>query len=1132
MASKSDAPQPSRLETTTINTTTAPAEDNDLARSLEKLSISHEPAPKSPLLEQPKTPLGPSSRRSSQSPAPRRRVPSRSPSAGPNSRMPNPSTPNLHRKASMNSLHSANGVSASYPPLRRSSSNQTLSPTGDAPLPPKAPLTPASIASDCLKAELNTIHGPTPTLSAETVVIVNDAVYGHRFSRPRTSKGVLSTIVERPERIKAAMLGISLAYVRLGERHADGAQALTPKREVQEVSNIPFRIQKTDRKLSILSPAVTNVHGTKWMDELKGMCDMAEGRLAAGGKELQRRPRSRTSTRTADDPTPEKLHEGDLYLCAESLNAFEGALGAVCEGIDTIFNENGPRRAFVGVRPPGHHCSASHPSGFCWVNNVHVGIMHAAMNHGLTHAAIIDFDLHHGDGSQSIAWQHNTRANLATKNAMAWKKSSIGYFSLHDINSYPCEGGDEEKVKNASLCIDNAHGQSIWNVHLEQWDSEQEFWDLYETKYSVLLVKARNYLRNQARRLSKLEQTPKAAIFFSAGFDASEWESAGMQRHTVNVPTGFYARLSRDVVKLASEEGLGVDGRVISVLEGGYSDRALFSGVFSHLCGFAPSCDAKPQTASDGLGIAAPELGLAPRQTSTETEATEHESTSAPPYDSTWWASSSLDVIDSLIAAPPEVPKKPRQPSLSTYSSPTQASVAKVVDPANMRRSLSGLSSKGHTRPVSPPPPEVPWHIAAHELSKLLIPSDRQTDSCKAEDLNAEATRQRQARQSTAPKATPVGTPERPGSKMNLRGRKPRVASSQVSEPVSAKDRRKTLATSTPGAETSTTAVTTESKAAVARRASRRLSGISTIGTGTDEAPPQSSTTTRPDLATSGRSQSSTDLATKKTRAPATPRRTAGNPRTARGAGRAATTAPIDKQVPATEPRKPPTTVDDLDNITRGMKKIKINLITKSQKEARERARLGKANTNAAGPASAAPPLAEALSTEIDMPSSPPISPTTIPAESPVPAITNEWALDRQGPVIIKQEPDFGSEPGLLDHDSKSTTYGTDDSCFLPPHKTPSPDLPQVAIQASSDPADVFIAYQPEGPAPKAAVQSEPLTWLPPNIPTSSANTPVATPMPVRNQNKLFTYKAGGIPFAPRPKHEAPPANEGNHGSG
>jgi histone deacetylase HOS3 len=205
------------------------------------------------------------------------------------------------------------------------------------------------------------------------------------------------------------------------------------------------------------------------------------------------------------------------------------------------------------------------------LNNVHVGISHAALTHGLTHAAIVDFDLHHGDGSQAIAWEHNRRATTLSKNALPWKKTSIGYFSLHDINSYPCEMGDEEKVKNASLCIENAHGQSIWNVHLQPWKSEREFWELYETKYSVLLEKTRNYLRTQTERLRSLPNgpKPKGAIFLSAGFDASEWESSGMQRHKVNVPTEFYARLTRDVVRVAAEEGSAVDGRIISVLEGG-----------------------------------------------------------------------------------------------------------------------------------------------------------------------------------------------------------------------------------------------------------------------------------------------------------------------------------------------------------------------------------------------------------------------------------------------------------------------------------------------------------------------------------------------------------------------------------
>ena len=183
------------------------------------------------------------------------------------------------------------------------------------------------------------------------------------------------------------------------------------------------------------------------------------------------------------------------------------------------------------------------------------------MTQGLTHAAIIDFDLHHGDGSQAIAWDHNRKAaGILPKNASAYSRTPIGYFSLHDINSYPCEWGDEEKIKNASLCVENAHGQSIWNVHLEPWKSHTDFWKLYESRYSILLEKTRIFLRQHTTRLESANNGPKAkaAIFLSAGFDASEWEGAGMQRHKVNVPTDFYARFTSDVVKLAKEDTASV----------------------------------------------------------------------------------------------------------------------------------------------------------------------------------------------------------------------------------------------------------------------------------------------------------------------------------------------------------------------------------------------------------------------------------------------------------------------------------------------------------------------------------------------------------------------------------------------
>lgn len=566
--------------------------------------------------------------------------------------------------------------------------------------------------------------------------------------------------------------------MRLGERHADGQYAPHPKKDPSNVPTAPFRIRKTTRKLALSSQAVTNVHGTKWMEELKIMCDSAEAKLALNGKELTRPE----VNRSPDQGAPPKLHEGDLYLCSESLDAMEGALGAVCEGVDAVFqgstNGKGPHRTFVAIRPPGHHCSASYPSGFCWLNNVHVGISHAALTHGLTHAAIIDFDLHHGDGSQAIAWEHNTRAMNLPKNALPWKKTSIGYFSLHDINSYPCEMGDEEKVKNASLCIENAHGQSIWNVHLQSWKSEKEFWELYESKYSILLTKTREYLRTQTDRLRSIPNgpKPKSAIFLSAGFDASEWESSGMQRHKVNVPTEFYARLARDVVQLAAEDGTGVDGRIISVLEGGYSDRALCSGVFSHISGLAGGDPTFIKTAVKNKGLNY-EMGQKIGAFDDGDNLTE--GPVPPGYDPSWWSLPLLEQLDAVVnpAPIPEL-KKPRDGPPSTFSSPTQSFIAKVSAP-KIQRSVSNMSHASNgsprtvTRPPSPPPPEVPWTVAAHELSKLLIPVDRQTKSCRPEDLSAEATRVRRDRQ---PGMTPTSTPvavKSDAPRMALRVRKP-----------------------------------------------------------------------------------------------------------------------------------------------------------------------------------------------------------------------------------------------------------------------------------------------------------------------------------------------------------------------
>ncbi|KAF5018576.1 hypothetical protein F66182_9433 [Fusarium sp. NRRL 66182] len=1136
--------------------------DHDaLTHSLNQLSISTSPGRAPSRFSEPASPFRSSGRRT-QSPAPNARPPSRSPSHG---RDPSSGTPTLLRKASMNSLRSSNGIGPGTTPSRRSSMAHIMSPTqARSPLsttPPKPRPTANSIARDNLNAELQTHHESTSARPARTIVVLNDAVYGHRFSRPRASRAALGTIVERPERIKAAVLGISAAYVRLGGRHCEGEYPLHPGREVGNLPGIPFRIHKTERRLSLLSPAVTNVHGTKWMEELKMMCEAAESKLAMGGKELQRPELNRG----AEGP-PEKFHEGDLYLCSESLNAMEGALGAVCEAIDTVFG-SGPQRAFVGVRPPGHHCSASYPSGFCWVNNVHVGIMHAALNHGLTHAAIIDFDLHHGDGSQAITWQHNSRSMNAAKNAAAWKKSSIGYFSLHDINSYPCEMGDEEKVRSASICIDNAHGQTVWNVHLEPWKSEQEFWQLYETRYAVLLDKVRNYLKNQAERLSLSNQPPKAAIFLSAGFDASEWEGAGMQRHKVNVPTEFYARIAQDVIKVAAEEGLHVDGRIISVLEGGYSDRALCSGILSHLSGLAGDEALEQRSANSNRLSGDMGYKIGPLA---EEEPHEFEQTPAlnsnRTYDPSWWSPLLLDELETTINNPVEPPKYPQNTVLPSYFSPTAASTAKVADPVKMRRSLSGLGASV-PRPPSPSIPEVPWTVAAYELSKLLIPSTRQTDSCKSEDLNAEATRARRDRQSLlmGVDPTPPDAPaSRPTSRMSLRERRAKPAPPpEPSVDKASKGRRKTMSTAAISEDKASSELScsndpklipskavargipsrTNSDEPAVRRSSRRLSELPTSLASRDTSRASSSTETDPPGAPesahtvpsspmSTKSVASSDLQVKKTRKPAAPRKEPAL-RAPRGfkkattveASRPAAAVPKAKSPakPSNKTGAPSTAGDDIDSITTGMKKIRINLITQSQKEARGRARLeaeqAKANTSTipsqpepdkaaeASPTIRQPPEVQSLDLAAVESTEPhnicPTQPVSVDPPIPTPPATATTSSSGIVTPLQEQDP-FEPAAPVSQHVSPASS---------------SPAIPFVSIHPSTDADDVFIPYQPDGPAPEPIAQNEPLKWLPPNIPTPSAQTPAATPSPVK-KNNLFKYKSG-IPFAPRPGQQS-----------
>jgi histone deacetylase HOS3 len=241
----------------------------------------------------------------------------------------------------------------------------------------------------------------------------------HNFSR-NVKPRELALIVERPERCRASILGIAAAKSRLA---------------IEESLDLSFDIVKSNRLGNLSDPAVTDVHGAVWPVELSALCDNAVETLAKGDLEI-----------------PAPYHSGDLYLGEGSHEALRGCIGAVYDGVDRVLADDYDR-VHVSVRPPGHHCAETMPSGFCMINNVHVALAYAHRKYGITRAAILDFDLHHGDGSQAITWSINEKTNQLGQTSRSPRHNSVtpglrvAYFSLHDIYSFPVKMVPRTKFK-------------------------------------------------------------------------------------------------------------------------------------------------------------------------------------------------------------------------------------------------------------------------------------------------------------------------------------------------------------------------------------------------------------------------------------------------------------------------------------------------------------------------------------------------------------------------------------------------------------------------------------------------------------------------------------------------------------
>lgn len=211
------------------------------------------------------------------------------------------------------------------------------------------------------------------------------------------------------------------------------------------------------------------------------------------------------------------------------------AVGAVLDSVDRII-EGKIDRAFCPVRPPGHHAEPARAMGFCIFNNIAVGAAYAIANKGIRKVAIVDWDVHHGNGTQK-AFYHSDR---------------VLYISLHQFPHYPGTGTAAEigegKGKGYTMNIPMAHGSG---------DGE------YREAFAEKIVPALNEFRPEM-------------LFISAGFDAHGKDPlAG-----INLSTEFYGEMTACLKKVAEEH---CAGRIISVLEGGYNLDILRESVEIHL---------------------------------------------------------------------------------------------------------------------------------------------------------------------------------------------------------------------------------------------------------------------------------------------------------------------------------------------------------------------------------------------------------------------------------------------------------------------------------------------------------------------------------------------------------------------
>ncbi len=217
----------------------------------------------------------------------------------------------------------------------------------------------------------------------------------------------------------------------------------------------------------------------------------------------------------------------DTFTSPDSDDIARLAAGAVLTAVDHVLDGAAGSRALALVRPPGHHAEAGKAMGFCLYNNIAVGSAYAR-SRGLSRVAVVDYDVHHGNGTQ----------------AMFYEDPNVLFVSSHQYPFWPGSGAASETGRGAGL------GFTL-NVPLTIGDKD----DVVERKYAEAV-------------LPRLREFKPDLLMVSAGFDAHEMDPLGQLRMT----TEGFARLTKALLGVADEV---CEGRVVLVTEGGYDLKAL-----------------------------------------------------------------------------------------------------------------------------------------------------------------------------------------------------------------------------------------------------------------------------------------------------------------------------------------------------------------------------------------------------------------------------------------------------------------------------------------------------------------------------------------------------------------------------